>query len=94
MVIGLSFKNRVFSINIWTSLLNSLGKKEVKIMPVVNIQITPLSKETKKEIIEKATKILSEVTKIPTEAFTVIISEDSPDSIGVGGVQLTEMMKR
>lgn len=63
-------------------------------MPVVKIDMGSTTKETKKELIEKVTEVLSETTKLPKQAFTVIISEESADNFGVGGVQLSEMKKK
>lgn len=60
-------------------------------MPVVKIEMGLTSKETKKELIEKITEVLTAITNIPKQAFTVIISEESADNFGVGGVQLSEM---
>jgi 4-oxalocrotonate tautomerase len=59
-------------------------------MPVIQVEISTLTKEKKKEIIEKVTETMSEVTNIPKQAFTVYINEHDPDSIGVGGVPLSE----
>ncbi len=62
-------------------------------MPVVRIDMGKTTKETKKELIEKLTETLSETTKIPKQSFTIIISEESTDNFGIGGVQLSEMVK-
>ena len=62
-------------------------------MPVVKIDMGQTTKKTKKELIEKVTEALSETTKVPKQAFTVIIREESTDNFGVGGVQLSEMKK-
>ncbi len=59
-------------------------------MPVIKVEISKQTKESKKEIIENLTKTMAEVTKIPAQAFTVLINEYDTDSIGVGGVQLSE----
>lgn len=59
-------------------------------MPVIQVEISTLTKEKKKEIIEKITQTMSEVTNIPKQAFTVYINEHDTDSIGVGGVPLSE----
>lgn len=59
-------------------------------MPVVNIELAKLSKDKKREIIEKVTATLSEITNIPQQAFVVTIKENDPDNIGVGGVMLSE----
>lgn len=60
-------------------------------MPVVNITMGRVEKDTKKKIIENVTKTLSETTDIPLKAFTVIIDEKDTDNIGLGGTQVSEM---
>jgi 4-oxalocrotonate tautomerase len=62
-------------------------------MPVVNLKIGKITKDQKKEIIEKVTATISEVTSIPKQAFVVVIEENDADNIGVGGVQLSERHK-
>ena len=62
-------------------------------MPVIQVELTHQSKEKKKEIIEKVTQTMVEVTNIPAQSFTVIINEHEPEDIGVGGVPLSERHK-
>lgn len=62
-------------------------------MPVIKVEIAKTTKEKKTEMIEKLTKTMSEITNIPTQAFTVYINEHDPDNIGVGGVPLSERHK-
>jgi 4-oxalocrotonate tautomerase family enzyme len=59
-------------------------------MPVVKVGISKLTKEKKKEIIQKVSETLSEITNIPKQAFVVLIDEYDTDNIGVGGEQLSE----
>jgi 4-oxalocrotonate tautomerase len=59
-------------------------------MPVINVMLTHQTKEKKKEIIERLTKTMVEITNIPAQAFTVIIDEHDPENIGTGGIQLSE----
>ncbi|KZL92104.1 4-oxalocrotonate tautomerase DmpI [Clostridium magnum] len=59
-------------------------------MPVVKIGMSKLTKEKKKEVIEKVSETLSEITNVPKQAFVVLIDEYDTDNIGVGGVQLSE----
>jgi 4-oxalocrotonate tautomerase family enzyme len=59
-------------------------------MPVIQVELTHQSKEKKKEIIEKLTQTMVEVTNIPAQAFTIIINEHEPEDFGVGGVPLSE----
>jgi len=59
-------------------------------MPVIKVEISKQTKERKQEIIEKLTKAMVEITQMPSQAFTVLINEYDTDSIGVGGVQLSQ----
>jgi 4-oxalocrotonate tautomerase family enzyme len=59
-------------------------------MPVVKLEMSSLTKEKKKEIIERVSETLSEITNVPKQAFIVLINEYDRDNIGVGGVQLSE----
>ena len=60
-------------------------------MPVIKVEIKKQSKEKKKEMIEKITKVMSEITEYPEEVFTVYINEHELESIGVGGRPLSEI---
>ena len=46
---------------------------------------------TKKELIERLTKVSAEITKIPEEKFIVFIDEFPAENIGVGGKTLKEI---
>ena len=70
----------------------SLGRG-AKTMPVIKIEITKQTKEKKKEIIERVTETMSDITDIPEEAFTIYVNEYEAESIGVGGVPLSEKTK-
>ena len=59
-------------------------------MPVITVEISRQTKEKKNEMIEKLTKVMTEITNIPPQAFTILINEYDMDNIGVGGVQLSE----
>jgi len=59
-------------------------------MPVIKVEITKQTKEKKKEMISKLTNTMSEVTGIPGQAFTIYINEYESESIGVGGLPLSE----
>ena len=62
-------------------------------MPVIKVEISKQTNERKKEMIEKLTNTMAEITNIPAQAFTVLINEYDKESIGVGGVQLSERNK-
>ena len=59
-------------------------------MPVITIDIWPVSTGVKTELIEKLTKTTSEITGLPVPAFFVYIREYPADAIGVGGVPLSQ----
>jgi len=55
-------------------------------MPYISIEaISKQSKEQKAEIIEKTTKLVSEITQIPEKFFIVTINELSDEDMGVEG---------
>lgn len=61
-------------------------------MPVITITMGEgqITLEQKKELIESFTESAAEITRIPPQAFTILIHELASDSIGVGGKTLTE----
>jgi len=62
-------------------------------MPFISIEAGKMTKEQKKELIEKFTRSASEVLKIPKNAFMVMIKENDLDNIGTGGKVLSDLMK-
>ena len=59
-------------------------------MPVITIDLWPVSQEVKAELIQKLTKTASDITSIPETAFFVYIREYHTDAIGVGGIPLSQ----
>lgn len=59
-------------------------------MPVIKIDIgkKSITSEQKKLLIETFTKEAAEITKIPLNAFSVIIHEHEDENYGVGGITL------
>ncbi|MGL4652026.1 4-oxalocrotonate tautomerase DmpI [Cetobacterium sp.] len=60
-------------------------------MPVIKIDLPKISKEQKKEIIKTVSKAISEITGIPEQFNTVIISENLDENIGIGSKTLEEV---
>lgn len=58
-------------------------------MPVITLESASLTKDQKEKLVKEFTESASKVTKIPEEAFVVIIKENSADNIGVGGKLLS-----
>jgi 4-oxalocrotonate tautomerase len=61
-------------------------------MPVITIDLWPVSHEQRVELIQKLTKTASEITKLPQSAFFVYVREYPTDAIGVGGVPLSQVV--
>jgi 4-oxalocrotonate tautomerase len=59
-------------------------------MPVIKIDLWPVSQEIKAELIQKLTKTASDITNLPQSAFFVYIREYPTDAIGVGGIPLSQ----
>jgi 4-oxalocrotonate tautomerase len=64
-------------------------------MPVISITlgVGQTSPEQKKQLVESFTTQAVEITRIPAQSFTILINELNPDSIGVGGRVLTDILK-
>lgn len=54
-------------------------------MPYITVEGGNLTKEQKKELIEKVTAVASEVMNIPSEFFCMTVKELSDENIGIGG---------
>ncbi|WP_455645477.1 4-oxalocrotonate tautomerase DmpI [Methanosphaera sp.] len=63
-------------------------------MPTITIEgVANTSKETKKEIIENVSKVVSEGYGVPIQAITVVIHDVPADNVGVAGKQLSEIQQ-
>ena len=63
-------------------------------MPVITIETGKASKEKKEALIERLTKVSSEILQIPEQSFIVLINEYEDDNIGTGGEVLTAVKAR
>lgn len=65
-------------------------------MPFVNIKILRdgVTAEQKAKLIKGATDLLTEVLGKPPQATSVVIEEYDSDNWGVGGLPLTEVLKK
>lgn len=60
-------------------------------MPVVTLELLKMSKDKKAELIEKVTKVVSEITELPAESFYVFIRENEKENVGIGGKLLSDL---
>jgi 4-oxalocrotonate tautomerase len=61
-------------------------------MPVITIELWPVSPEVKAELIRKLTTTASDITGLPQSAFFVYVREYPTDAIGVGGTPLSQQV--
>lgn len=55
-------------------------------MPVIQINGPKINElEIKRILVKEVTESLQKAYKLPLEAYTVIITEDSPENVGVSG---------
>lgn len=61
-------------------------------MPVIQITMGEGQADSaqKQKLIEQFTASATEITKLPAQAFTILINELSHDAIGVSGQTLTQ----
>ncbi|NLK08702.1 MAG: 4-oxalocrotonate tautomerase [Firmicutes bacterium] len=60
-------------------------------MPIIQFDGGSMSKEDKVKLAAKLTEAANSVLpNIPKEAFTVVIKENNPDNIAVGGTLLSD----
>jgi len=63
-------------------------------MPVLRVDIgKTLNMDQKRQLIERLTDTAVEVTRIPKQAFSVIIEEHDDANFGVGGLTLDKVRK-
>ncbi|MBR6205508.1 MAG: tautomerase family protein [Candidatus Methanomethylophilaceae archaeon] len=59
-------------------------------MPSIVLDIAPLTKEQKAQIVKEFTESASRITGIDSKAFYVFVNEYPRDCIGVGGALLSD----
>lgn len=62
-------------------------------MPVITMTLgrEQMTSKQKKEMIQSLTEEAVRITRLPEQAFTILIHELGPDAIGVAGKTLTEL---
>jgi phenylpyruvate tautomerase PptA (4-oxalocrotonate tautomerase family) len=71
--------------------LNSLG--EVKILPIIEVNMREQSYENRKKIAEGITQVLAELG-VPKHAVTVMFKTVNPDHLAEGGQMLDEILAK
>jgi 4-oxalocrotonate tautomerase len=60
-------------------------------MPIITLEMGPISTEQKEKLIVALTRDVCDVTGMPSEAMIVLIHELPRENMGVGGHQLFKM---
>jgi 4-oxalocrotonate tautomerase len=63
-------------------------------MPVISWEGGKLTKEQKKELIQRFTEVAVEVTKVPAKFYSVLIREQQDENLGVAGETVEEIKAR
>ena len=59
-------------------------------MPSITMELAPLSKEKKAQLVKEVTESTARATGLPPEAIFVFIKENPLENIGVGGKLLSD----
>jgi len=63
-------------------------------MPSVTIEGPKIEEvEIKRELVKEITDALEKAYKIPREAYVIVIKENSPENVGVGGKLIIDRYK-
>lgn len=62
-------------------------------MPVITLDGPFLSAEKKEKLVKEFTKLASEITNIPIDAFVVFIKENPYENMSQGGILISEKLK-
>jgi 4-oxalocrotonate tautomerase family enzyme len=62
-------------------------------MPVITIDGPAMSLEKKERLAKEITKLTSEITTIPEEAFVILFNEYPYESMAQGGILISEKLK-
>lgn len=61
-------------------------KKKVRRMPTATLEGPPIEDiDVKRNLVKEITDALEKAYKMPKEVFTVVIKENAPNNVGVGG---------
>jgi 4-oxalocrotonate tautomerase len=63
-------------------------------MPVITWEGGKLTKEQKKELVQKLTDAAVEAAKVPAKFYTVIIREQPDENLGIAGETVEELKAR
>lgn len=59
-------------------------------MPAIIMELAPLEKDKKAQLVKEVTESTSRITGLPPESIFVFIKENNLENIGVGGTLLSD----
>ena len=59
-------------------------------MPMITVSGPAIDVDRKRKLAEGLTKVAAEVYGLPAQAFVVLIQENPPENVGLGGVLLVD----
>ena len=62
-------------------------------MPSITVGVPKRDIDTKRKLVARLTDLVAEIYGVPKEAITVVIEENPPENIGVGGVLLVDRQR-
>ena len=62
-------------------------------MPSITVGVPKRDVDTKRKLVAQLTDLVAEIYGVPKEAITVVIEENPPENIGVGGVLLVDRQR-
>ena len=73
--------------------MNEIHRQTIQIMPVITFEGPFLPADKKEQLIREFTRISTEITTIPKEAFVIFIKENPYENMSQGGVLISEKIK-
>ena len=63
-------------------------------MPVITIDGPIFSTEKKEELAKEITKLISDLTNIPQEAYVIFFKENTYENMAQGGILISQKLKK
>jgi len=63
-------------------------------MPTANVEGPPIDLDRKRSLMEEITDALEKAYGLPREVYVVVIKENSPENVSVGGEMICDRVKR
>lgn len=58
-------------------------------MPVITVEGPLMNKDKKEQLAKEITRVAAKIVEVPEKAVIVLLKENGPDNIGVGGTLMS-----